>query len=61
MGGTGAISLSMNASVFGHVYAMSPGLLAPDSFQETSVNFSFIGLKLKEYQDLSNDEAKEEY
>ncbi len=61
MGGTGAISLSMNTNVFGHVYAMSPGLLAPDSFQETSVNFKFIESKIAEYEELSNEEAEEKY
>ncbi len=61
MGGTGAISLGMNTNIFGHVYAMSPGLLAPDSFQETSVNLKHIESKQKEYAELSNEEAREQY
>ncbi len=61
MGGTGAINLSMNTNLFGHVYAMSPGLLAPDSFQETSVDFKLIEPIIKTYQELSNEEAKEKY
>ncbi len=61
MGGTGAINLCINTNIFGHVYAMSPGLLAPDSFQETSVNFKFVETKLKDYMELSNEDAREEY
>lgn len=61
MGGTGAVSLGMNTRVFGHVYAMSPGLLAPDSFQETSVNLDLIENKIEEYKELTDDEAREKY
>ncbi len=61
MGGTGAVSLGMNTSVFGHVYAMSPGLLAPDSFQETSVALDMIERKMEEYKEMSEEEAREDY
>lgn len=61
MGGTGAVNLGINTSVFGHVYAMSPGLLAPDSFQETSVNLDLIEGKIEEYKELTDDEAREKY
>ncbi len=61
MGGFGAISLGMNTNVFGHVYAMSPGLLAPDSFQETSVSLNLIEQKVEEYKEMSDSEAREVY
>lgn len=61
MGGYGAISLGMNTNVFGHVYAMSPGLLAPDSFQETSVSLNMIEEAIEKYKEMSDEEARDDY
>lgn len=62
IGGFGVMNIALNTEgIFDFVYAMSPGVFAPEGFVDYDLLFDPVLWCATEYQDLSEQEASERY